>query len=330
MARRGPGVTRRTAPERLDRIVAIVPWIAERDGPTIDEICERFSIDRSELLEDLDVVFMVGIPPYTPDELVDVFIDEDRVWVTLGDYFRRPLRLKTTEALSLVAAAETFGAVTGADPEGPLARALAKIAAVLQIDDLNVVSVNVGDADAAVAAAIQESLATGNALELTYHAAYSDEVTERLVDPQRVFAKDGHLYLSAWCHRSGGDRVFRLDRILSASSSDTPRDSPVSDSQSSGAFFVGRPYRSVALRLDPSARWVVTAYPTAKVTALADGRIDATLPIAGDAWLARLLLRLGSSVDVMGYFDADGNEMDADLPAAARRRLAGAMLTRYR
>ena len=82
-----------TARTMLRRIVSIVPWIAGRDGPTIDEICQRFGIDRADLLADLDVVFMVGIPPYTPDELIDVIIEDDRVWITLGRYFTRPLRL---------------------------------------------------------------------------------------------------------------------------------------------------------------------------------------------------------------------------------------------
>lgn len=75
-----------TAADRLRRIVTILPWIAHRDGPTIDEICERFVVDRNDLLADLDVAFLIGVPPYTPDQLIDVIVEDDRVWVTLGEY----------------------------------------------------------------------------------------------------------------------------------------------------------------------------------------------------------------------------------------------------
>ncbi|HBX76574.1 MAG TPA: hypothetical protein DEG43_02915, partial [Acidimicrobiaceae bacterium] len=95
--------TRITAADRVQRIVSIVPWIAARPSVPIDEVCTQFGISRADLLNDLDVVFMVGVPPYTPDELIDVLIEDDQVSVRVGRYFERPLRLKTTEALALLA-----------------------------------------------------------------------------------------------------------------------------------------------------------------------------------------------------------------------------------
>ena len=91
-------MSRTTAADRARRILAIVPWVAERDGPTLTEISERFGVSQSELLADLDVVFMVGTPPYTPDSLIDVVVEDGRVWITLGDYFRRPMRLVPSAA----------------------------------------------------------------------------------------------------------------------------------------------------------------------------------------------------------------------------------------
>ena len=81
-----------TAGDRLRRILAVLPWVAERPGVTVGEVTERFGIDRDDLLADLNVVFMVGVSPYTPDALVDVSIDEeDQIEVRLGEAFRRPL-----------------------------------------------------------------------------------------------------------------------------------------------------------------------------------------------------------------------------------------------
>ena len=125
---------RPSASDRYRRLVSIIPWIAANDGPTIDEVCERFGVSRENLLADLDVVFMVGLYPYTPDELVDLVIDDDRVWVRYAPFFERPLRLTPEQALSLVTTSSGLLAVPGAESDGPLARGLQKVADVLGVD----------------------------------------------------------------------------------------------------------------------------------------------------------------------------------------------------
>ena len=57
--------------ERLQRLLAMVPWVAGQDGPTLSEICSRFDITPAQLAADLEVIWLVGLPPYTPDALVD-------------------------------------------------------------------------------------------------------------------------------------------------------------------------------------------------------------------------------------------------------------------
>ncbi len=121
-------MSRTTAADRATRILSIVPWVAERDGP--DDRGDLRSVRRSsraELVADLDVVFMVGTPPYTPDTSIDVAIEDDRVWIRLGDYFRRPMRLVPGEALSLLTAGRAWMQTSGVDEDGALGRALDKL-----------------------------------------------------------------------------------------------------------------------------------------------------------------------------------------------------------
>ena len=90
-------MTRLTTEERLRRILAMVPWVVAHDGPTVAEVCERFDLDRSELLDDLQLLFLCGLHPYTPDALIEATIEEDRVWINYADYLSRPLRLTPAE-----------------------------------------------------------------------------------------------------------------------------------------------------------------------------------------------------------------------------------------
>jgi proteasome accessory factor C len=126
-------------------MLAMVPWIASHDGPTVDEICERFQVSRRKLLEDLEVLSLVGVPPYTPDTLIEVTIEGDRVWLRFAEVFARPLHLTPEQGLALVVAGRASQALPGTDAGGPLATALVKVAAVLGIDPDDAVSVALGE-----------------------------------------------------------------------------------------------------------------------------------------------------------------------------------------
>ena len=103
---RGPAaMSRPSSAQRLSRLLAVVPWVVAHDGPTVSEVCERFGISERELMADLNLLFMCGVYPYTPDALIEVDIDGGRVWVRFAEWFRRPLRPDPPEGLALVAAA---------------------------------------------------------------------------------------------------------------------------------------------------------------------------------------------------------------------------------
>ena len=116
------------ATDRLARLVAAIPWIVAQDGVSIDEVAVRFDYPRQLLLDDLqNVVFFVGVPPYTPDTLIEVQIADDLVWIDYADWFSRPMRLSGGEALALLAAGESALALDTQDEAGALARGLTKL-----------------------------------------------------------------------------------------------------------------------------------------------------------------------------------------------------------
>jgi proteasome accessory factor C len=101
-------MSRPGAAERLSRLLAIVPWIVAQDGPRVTDVCERFGVSERDLIADLNLLFMCGVYPYTPDTLIEVDIDGGRVWVRFADWFTRPLRLTPPEGLALMAAARAI------------------------------------------------------------------------------------------------------------------------------------------------------------------------------------------------------------------------------
>jgi len=314
-------VSRPSAGERLKRLLALLPWLAAHPGSTIQEISERFGISPKQLEDDLAVVWMVGVPPYTPDQLIDVEFDGDRVSVNLGSYFRRPLRLTNPQALALVTAGQSLVSVPGTDPGGPLARGLAKLATALQVDPAEAMTVHLGEAGSETLDRLRSAADGGRRVRLDYYSYGSDERSGRDVDPHRIWAEGGSWYLAGWCHRADGPRVFRVDRIAEVE----VLDEPVSTAPESGevsTFDSAGTDAAVTLDLDAEAAWVVDYYPHEAVEELADGGLRVVLPVASTRWLEQLLVRLGPAAEVVA--------LTGELPATAGTDAARRVLARYR
>lgn len=318
--RSGPPA-RTSASDRVARLLAIVPWIATHDGPTVDEICERFAVSRRKLLEDLDALMYVGVPPYTPDTLIEVTIEGDRVWLRFADVFARPLHLTPEQGLALVAAGAASQGLPGGDREGPLATALAKLAGVLGVEPGEAVSVTLGETRPGVLEALRSAVADQRRVRLDYYAYGRDERSTRDVDPHAVVAHGGAWYLHGHCHQAGDRRLFRVDRVVDVEVLDTTFEAPPEpDGDSPLVLAPGIP--RVTLDLAPAARWVIETYPVDEVTEIERGWLRVRMPVTATPWLERLLIRLG----------ADARVVAADDPALvdSGRSAARRVLARYR
>ena len=308
-----------TASDRLKRLLALLPWVAAQQGPSVEDVCARFELSTEDLLSDIALVSMVGIPPYSPGDLFDIVVEGGRVWVHLQPSFDRSLRLTPEEALGLVAAGASLLAVPGADPEGPLARGIAKVAATLGVDADETIDVDLGYASASVLADLQAASADRRRVRIEYYAHGRDEHTTRDVDPYRVYADHGQWYVVAFDHLRDEERLFRVDRVLSVEQLDEQFDPP-DDVRTLGLFEARADDPRVVLELEPEAAWVAEVYPIEKVESAQDGRLRVTLAISAPPWLERLLLRLGPRARVVAVSGDD--ELASCATKAAQRVLA--------
>jgi proteasome accessory factor C len=291
-----------SADERLQRLLALIPWVAERDGPAVADVCARFRCTQDELVADLELLFLCGLHPYTPDMLIDVDIADGRVWIRYAEYFARPLRLTPAEGLALLAAGRTVLAGSGGDDDGPLGRGLDKLATAMGVGAGQAVEIELGPVDDDLLQTLRVAAAEWRQVEIDYYSFGRDERASRVIDPYAVFSAGGQWYVSGWCHRVDDERLFRVDRIASA----RPLDSSFTPPAQAPELAAYRPDAGdprVTLDLDPAARWVVEQYPVEQVEELAGGRVRVTLVASQPAWLERLLLRLGPQATVVGGDD---------------------------
>jgi proteasome accessory factor C len=310
----------------MRRVLAIVPWIVANPGERVVDVARRFGLTEETLLADLGVVYMVGLPPYSPDALVDVQIDEEgRVTIDLADFFSRPLRLTPAQGLALLASSDGLASMPGTDDDGALARALAKLASALGVGDAEggpKVDVHLGSAEAEVLERLRSAATEAVEVEITYYSYGRDDTTTREIAPWRVFADTGQWYVHAWCHRADGERIFRIDRIQSLTELHRPAAVRPDDGsqENDGVFHPRGDDPRVTLELEAEASWVVDAYPCEDVVELGDGRLRTTLVITAVPWLERLLVRLGHQAKVV---DATGLDGATELAAATAERIVG-------
>lgn len=311
-------MSREGADARLGRLLAIVPWIASHDGPTVEEVSRRFGVAEKDLLADLNLLFMCGVYPFTPDVLIDVNIAAGRVWIQMADYFRRPLRLNPQEALALVAAGRGFLAVPGADPEGALATALDKLQTVLAVDpDAGMddgLEVELGAVSSGLLDTLRAATRDRQKVSIDYYSFGRDRHSTRVVHPWRVFNSAGQWYLSAWCETVESERLFRLDRITSLDPVAQTFEVPARAGRPGDHLYEADPDEAVwVLDLEPPAHWIAEQYPNDSVEGREGGVLRVTLRSSQVAWLERLLLRAGPHATVV--------EGDRALTAAAAARL---------
>ena len=327
------------ARDQVARLLMLVPYLHAHGTVHVDEAARALGTTPKQLVKDLTVLLMCGLPGGYPDDLIDVDLDaleeggDGVIRVSNADYLARPLRLTPTEASAVIVALRALRNSASAGTREVLDRALAKLEAaaahggVAQIDP----GQGVEDAEVALLARrLQEAIDAGRQVRLRYFVPSRDEESERVVDPHRVVRGQGApgvaqtaAYLDAWCHRAQAPRLFRLDRITDAQVLDTPVATTAADPRDLDAGLLGEEETVVVtLRLARQARWVVDYYPVLDVREEAGGdtggdHVEVDLRVADERWLTRLLLRLAPYAEVVRP-----REFTDSFTAAARSALS--------
>jgi proteasome accessory factor C len=306
---------------RLGRILLVLPYAIRHPGVSVGELARKFDMDQRDLLEDLNLVFMCGLPGYGPGDLIDVDLQGDKVYVRMADYFASPLRLTPAEGLALYAGGRALAALPEMAEAASLKGALDKLARALGVREGG------GGLMVELEAAehldtLRRALEDGRQVRFEYYSASKLEVTERTLDPWTLVGVKGHWYVVGFDHLREEERIFRVDRFKSASLGDeaAPPPDDFDPDAYSDAFRPRSGQEALKLETSPEARWFEEYYPTTTAKALPDGWRSLELYSAGDVWAAGVLIGLGS----------DARNVKPESALAAARRLATAIADRHR
>ncbi|GGM64067.1 protein pafC [Micromonospora sonchi] len=302
----------RTSADRLARLLNLVPYLLARPGIEIAEAAGDLGVTERQLREDLELLWVCGLPGYGPGDLIDMAFDGDRVTITYDAGIDRPLRLTPDEALALAVALRMLAEAPGVANREAVERALAKIEDAA--GDLVAAPVEVRlPGDAGRVEQLRAAVEGGRALRITYYTVARDETTERVIDPLRVLLVGGRTYVEAWCRRAEAVRLFRADRIDAVTELDEPAVVPPQarpQDLSEGVFRPSSDLPLITLRIGRGERWITEYYPCEQVES--DGeRWLVSLRVTDLNWARRFVLGLGPDVTVVAPAELADQVRDA-------------------
>jgi proteasome accessory factor C len=192
-----------TSSDRLQRLLALVPYVVSRKVVGLGETAAAFGVSERELVDDLNMLWCVELrapDPYCP---IDLSYEGGEIEISQAESMDRPLRLGVDEASALLVALRMLAEVGQVAPAPSLAegsalsRTIAKLEAAAgeAAAPSAQVAVQVDrHAERSVAAQLREALAAGRRVHLSYYVPGRDEATERDVDPMRLLVVEGRTY----------------------------------------------------------------------------------------------------------------------------------------
>ena len=204
---------------RAIRLLDLVPYIVAHPGISITELAKEFSISRDEVLKDLNLLFLCGLPGYTPLELIDISFDGESVVIRDPQNLAAPRNLNESEALiariALAALEESTPKTSAAYPQIIALRE--KIAKAFSSSIPASAITFTLDKERATLEAIESAIKQELDLEMTYNNVTKDSSSRRSITPISIIAEDKRTLVSAYCHSAKALRTFNLAQISEVS-----------------------------------------------------------------------------------------------------------------
>jgi proteasome accessory factor C len=200
---------------QVTRLLDLVPYLIVNQGVSLDQISKDFQISKSDVLDDLNTLWMCGLPGYTPLELIDLSFDTGFVSIRNAEVLSKPRKLTNIEVgaiiIGLCILRDSYSSINShvQGLEDLIARLSKKSNVIAPVTLSTAVPVE-------LRAVLSSAIASQKSLTISYHSFSRDEVTSREITPFLIKHDGTFEYVESFCQLAKDFRSFRLDRILKA------------------------------------------------------------------------------------------------------------------
>ena len=203
------------APNRFDRIIAILIQLQSKKVVRAQEMADRFGVSLRTIYRDIRTLEAAGVPIYS----------EAGIGYSIVEGYRLPPVMFTREeATGFIAAEKLMQQFSDKALGSHFASALFKIKSVLRADEKEHIErieskVIVKNLEASVKNAptalsdVFAGIGEKKQLEIIYESLSGETPQKRHIEPVGIFHENKNWYIFAYCHLRNDYRQFRSDRI---------------------------------------------------------------------------------------------------------------------
>ena len=292
------------AAAQLNRILQLIPALADGQEHRIEDIAQTVGSSRPQMMADLASISDRFDVPGGFVDAISILVEQHVVSVHTS-HFHRPMRLTMSElcalelGLTMLRSERTPLEVQAVD------RALQRLRETISNVPSNDRHVGTRYAELATVSSVEHLAVIRRAvcdrfrLRLRYRSGSATRPVERIVSPQCLVFAEQMWYMVA----SGDDetyRFFRLDRVEGVELLDDTFEadaSVVARVMASGRPFASESTRTMTVRYSPRiARWVAEREGVKLAT---DGSVTLEHVVADDAWAVRHVLQYGPEAEIL-------------------------------
>ena len=199
---------------QVERLLDLVPYLTSNQGVALEQVAADFHTDKSTVIDDLNTLWMCGLPGYTPLELIDLSFDTGFVTIRNAEVLSQPRKLSNMELATVIVGLSIlreFIQPTTDHHEG-VSNLLKRLTSSSSIPGPSSILSSV---DPEIRSICAKGMRDKSNISIVYHSFAKDVETTRQVYPFGFQVLDGREYLECFCFESKGFRLFRLDRVKS-------------------------------------------------------------------------------------------------------------------
>ena len=209
-----------TAPlEQTARLLDLVPFLLSHQGISLTDLAKHFKVESDVILDDLNTLWMCGLPGYTPLELIDLAFDSGFVTIRNAAPLAYVRTMSSSEIVALALGLDLLR--ENSEKLGVEQSNRIEILGKKLRDQLGAQISIIPNSNTAHRSVISKAITERVPVEMTYYSANSDRESKRLVTAYDFFRENDIEYFQGYCHSSRGMRTFRVDRIVAVSLSES-------------------------------------------------------------------------------------------------------------
>jgi proteasome accessory factor C len=197
--------------EKAARMLDLVPYISSHQGISTAELASEFAISITELLSDLNALWMCGDSRF---DLMDLQFESGFVSIRNAQTLNQVRNISQKEIVAILLGLELIAKDLPAERED------------LQ-EDIRALRVKLGrgsehlvdatpSANGEVLACIKSAVASGRKVIIEYLSGVDGALTSRTVSPIHLYINQERDFFVGFCELAQAQRTFRVDRIRRA------------------------------------------------------------------------------------------------------------------